>query len=93
MISQGIELWHIRNNKLYNNDDLANHMAKILNDKIRQLYQLRNSIGYQDQDIFAQALEDQLKLSEKQKMTWIAQTTKTLKVSMAEYEEKQTTGQ
>ena len=60
---------------------------------IQHLYQLQNEIGYHDRDIFSQPIEDRLQLSEKQKMTWIDQTTQTLKVSMDDYRQKQTHGQ
>jgi len=43
--------------------------------------------------MFQQPLDDRLQLSEKQKMAWIAQTTKTMKVSMETYQNHQTTGQ
>ena len=65
----------------------------MLNNKIRQLYELKDSIGYHDQEIFTQPIEERMKLTENQKMRWIEQTTKTMKVSMAEFEEKQKTGQ
>ena len=65
----------------------------MLNNKIHQLYDLKHSIGYHDQNMFSQLIDEQLSLSEKQKMRWIEQTTKTMKVSMAKYENKQTTGQ
>ena len=68
-------------------------MDHILNDKIRHLYTLQNDIGYHDRDLFAQPLEERLRLITHQKMTWLTNTTRTMKVSMEEFEHKQTTGQ
>ena len=68
-------------------------MDHVLDKKIRQLYSLQDEIGYHDHDIFAQPLEDRLSLTQHQKMTWISHTTRTMKVSMGEFQKKQTTGQ
>ena len=90
---QGHELWLLRNAQIYDNDKTTTQMGRVLNTKIRQLYALQDSIGYHDRRMFSQPIEERLSLHETQKMTWIAQTTKTLKVSTEEYETKQTTGQ
>ena len=91
--ARGHELWCYRNNQLYDKDGSQSHMDRVLNNKIHQLYELKHAVGYHDQDMFSQPIEERLSLSEKQKMRWIEQTTKTMKVSMADYEHKQTTGQ
>ena len=57
------------------------------------LYTLQDAIGYHDRDLFHIPMADRMALTEKQKMTWIEQTTRTMKVSMDEYQQKQTTGQ
>ena len=93
LTNQGQELWYARNKTIYDKEDTINHMEKQLNMKIRQLYELQNSIGYHDRDIFSQPIEDRLSLSAKQKMNWIEQTTKTMKISSEDYEDKQTSGQ
>ena len=56
-------------------------------------HQLHEEIGYHDHNLFHQPIEECLQLSEKQKMTWIDQTTKAIKVSMDDYRNKQTQGQ
>ena len=68
LTAQGHELWSLRNHQLYNNSDTMSQVERALNNKIHQLYQLKNSIGYHDQDIFSQPIEERLSLSEKQKM-------------------------
>ena len=68
-------------------------MDHVLNDKIRHLYSLQTEIGYHDWDIFAQPLEERFQLPTHQKMTWVTNTICTIKVSMEEFAEKQTTGQ
>ena len=65
-------------------------MQALLDKKIWQLYDLQEEIGYHDCNMFQQPLDDRLQLSEKQKMAWIAQTTK---VSMETYQHHQTTRQ
>ena len=57
------------------------------------LYTLQTEIGYSDRGIFAQPIEERLQLPTQQKMTWVTNTTRTMQVSMAEFAEKQTTGQ
>ena len=68
-------------------------MDRVLNQKIRHLYSLQTEIGYRDRVLFSQPIEDRLTLSTHQKMTWITRTTQTMKVSMEEFDRKQTTGQ
>ena len=65
-------------------------MDNILNHKIGQLDRLQDEISYHDQDLLQQLIEDRIKMTEKQKMTWIKQTTGTMKVSMKEHNKKQT---
>ena len=93
LTTQGHELWHARNKTIYDDEATNTYMDRQLNTKIRQLYELQNSIGYHDCDIFSQPIEERLSLSEKQKMNWIEQTTKTIKISLEDYEDKQTSGQ
>ena len=68
-------------------------MERMLNKKIHQLYRLQEEISFQDRDIFYQPIENRLQMNEKQKMTWIEQTTKTMKVSMEEHRKKMEDGQ
>jgi len=93
LLHQGHTLWNLRNKKIHEKDTTTPPLQTYLNQKIRQLYELQNDIGYHDRDMFQQPLEERLQLSEKQKMTWIDQTTKTMKVSMETYQRLQTTGQ
>ena len=93
LTQQGHEVWILRNNQVHNKEEQTTTIHRTLNQKIRRLYTLQDSIGYNDRDIFATPLEDRLGLTEKQKMAWISQTTNTLKVCMAEYQDKMTTGQ
>ena len=93
LLNQGHELWNIRNKQIHDAENDNTPMQKLLNQKIRQLYDLQEEIGYHDRDLFHQPLEDRLQLTEKQKMAWITQTTKTMKVSMETYQNNQTTGQ
>ena len=87
------EAWMLRNNQIHKEDGKTSTIHTYLNQKIQQLYKLQGEIGYHDRDIFHQPIEDRLNLSEKQKMTWIEQTTKTIKVSMEDFRQKQTHGQ
>ena len=82
-----------RNKQIHGKDEVTSNIHTYLNQRIQQLYQLKNEIGYHDRDMFNQPIEDRYALSEKQKMTWIENTTKTMKVSMEEHNIKQTTGQ
>ena len=91
--TQGHELWISRNNNLHDKEKKHSTMDYILNQKIRRLYSLQEAIGYHDRDLFATPLEDRLNLNNHQKMLWITTTTKTMKVSMEEFQTKQTTGQ
>ena len=93
VIHQSHELWLARNTSIHDKDKRHSTMDTILNQKIRHLYSLQEEIGYHDRDMFSHPLEERLKLSYHQKMTWLTQTTKTMKISMEEYAEKKTTGQ
>ena len=93
LTQQGYDLWMARNKQIHGKDEVTSNIHTYLNQRIQQLYQLKNEIGYHDRDMFNQPIEDRYALSEKQKMTWIENTTKTMKVSMEEHNIKQTTGQ
>ena len=93
LLHQGHALWNLRNKMIHEKETNNPPLQIYLNNKIRQLYALQHEISYHDRDMFQQPLEDRLQLSEKQKMTWIDQTTKTMKVSMETYQRLQTTGQ
>ena len=92
-IQKGHDLWLMRNQTIHKTEDKETHIDEVLNQKIRNLYSLQADIGYHDRSIFDQPLEDRLTLPHHQKMTWISQTTRTMKVSMEEFKNKQTTGQ
>ena len=93
LIRQGYEICTTRNNNVHNKEKKASPMEYALNQKIRTLYSLQYEVGYHDRDIFSIPMEDRLQLTQHQKMTCITHTTKTMKVSMQEYQTKQTTGQ
>ena len=93
ILQQGYEVWTTRNTSVHNKDKTTSPMDYDLNQKIRELYSLQSEVGYHDRDIFSIPIEERLKLTQHQKMTWITNTTKTMKVSMQEYQTKQTTGQ
>ena len=93
MTQQGYNAWLVRNTQIHQDEESPNTINSYLNNKIRQLYQLQQEVGYHDRDMFSTPLEERLKLPEKQKMAWVSNTTKTMKVSMAEYHDKQTQGQ
>ena len=93
MTKTGHEVWLRRNQQIHSNDNTESTVHSFLNQKIQQLYQLQHEIGYHDRNIFQKPIDEGLALTEKQKMTWIEQTTQTMKVSMEEYHKKQTTGQ
>ena len=57
------------------------------------MYRLQNEIGYHDRDLFQKPIDERLQLPERQKVAWIEHTTKTMKVSMEDYAQKQKTGQ
>ena len=92
MTKQGHEAWLLRNQQIHK-DKSTSTMNDILNQKISQLYHLQNEIGYHDRDLFQIPLDERYKLSERQKVAWIEHTTKTMKVSMEDYVQKQKTGQ
>ena len=92
-IQQGHELWLQRNKQIYDKDKKASTKDIILDQKIQQLYSLQEQIGYHDRDLFSLPLEDRLQLNHHQKMTWITHTSRTMKVSMEEFNRKQTSGQ
>ena len=93
LLQQGHELWLQRNTTIHDKERKHSTMDFVLNQKIRHLYSLQEEISYHDHDLFSQPLEDRLQLTQHQKMTWITNTTRTMKVSMAEFQSKQTTGQ
>jgi len=93
MTQQGHTAWIVRNKQIHKDDDSPTTIHHYLNNKIRQLYALQQEVGYHDRDMFTTPIEERLKLPEKQKMAWVSNTTKTMKVSMAEYHDKQTQGQ
>ena len=93
LLTQGHELWIQRNNSLHEKEKKRSTMEHHLNQKIRSLYTLQNEIGYHDRAIFETPIEERLNLSHHQKMIWIETTTKTMKVSMEEFQNKKTTGQ
>ena len=68
-------------------------MESVLNNKIRQLYRLQADIGYHDRVLFHITLDERLKMTENKKMTWLEQTSKTMKVSMEDYQQKMRSGQ
>ena len=90
---QSHDLWLQRNASIHDIETRHSTKDTILNQKIRHLYSLQEEISYHDREIFSQPVEDRLKLSYQQKMTWLTQTTKTMKISMEQYTEKKTTGQ
>ena len=92
LTQQGHEVWKARNKQIHK-ETSATATHEYLNTKIRHLYNLQNEIGYHDRDLFSQPIEERFNLTEKQKMTWLAQTTKTMKISMEAYRKKQETGQ
>ena len=93
LVHQAHNLWTQRNHYIHDKTNKKSTMDHVLNDKIRQLYSLQNQIRYYDRDLFAQPLEERLHLTTHQKMTWVTNTTRTMKVSMEEFAQKQTTGQ
>ena len=93
MTNQGFELWNTRNSRIHKNNNVDSSMDRALNQKIKTLYDLKDSIGYHDRDIFSKPLKDRLSLTTKQKMNWIETTTKTLKRCIQDHEDKQITGQ
>ena len=93
LLQQGHELWMQRNNTIHDKERKHSTMDFVLNQKICHLYSLQEGISYHDRDLFSQPLADRLQLTQHQKMTWITNTTRTMKVSMAEFHSKQTTGQ
>ena len=93
LLQQGYDLWMLRNQSIHENDKSKSTIEYALNQKIRQLYSLQHEIGYHDRELFSQHIDDRLALPYHQKMTWITNTTKTLKVSMEDFQRKQHTGQ
>jgi len=88
LVNKGHDLWLQRNNQIYNKKSSSSAMERMLNKKIHQLYRLQEEISFQDRDIFYQPIENRLQMNEKQKMTWIEQTVKTMKVSMEEHQKR-----
>ena len=92
-LHRGHELWLARNKEAHSTEITTSTMDYILNQKIDQLYSQANNINYHDRDIFHDPVEEKYKLSEKQKTTWIEQTTKTLKKCTEDHQKKMRTGQ
>jgi len=90
---QGHEAWQARNQQIHAKTTSKSPMTTFLNQKIHHLYQLQYEIGYHDRALFHQPIDDRLALTDKQKMTWIENTTNTMKVSMEDYAIKQKSGQ
>jgi len=92
LTQQGHDVWIARNKQIHK-EKLATATHEYLNTKIHQLYKLQNEINYHDSELFSQPIEERINLTEKQKMTWLAQTTTTMKISMEEFRNKQKRGQ
>ena len=90
---QGHAVWLLRNQQVHEHDKDKSTMDLHLNQKIRQLYQLQENMSHHDRDIFHRPIEDTIALSEKQKLRWIEQTTRTAQKSIADYREKMNSGQ
>ena len=93
LVHQGYELWLQRNNSLYEQHKSTTALESIFNNKICQLYRLQDDIGYHDCGLFQVPLAERLNMSVNQKMTWIEQTSQTMKVNMEEHQQKMRTGQ
>ena len=61
--------------------------------KIEQLYKLQPDLTKHDRKLFDTPIEERYKLSEKIKIQWIEETTKTIQKSIAEQQQKMSTGQ
>ena len=92
-LHRGHELWMASNKEVYSNKNNNSTMDYILNQKIDQLFSQENNINYHDRDIFHEPVEEKYNLTEKQKITWIEQTTTTLKKCKEDHQTKMRTGQ
>jgi len=90
--TKGYELWTTRNNQLHN-EDSPSPLHQQLNHQIDQLYQLQDEVSPTDRDIFNIPQEERYKLPEIQKKMWIEETRHTIQLSIAEQQEKMSTGQ
>ena len=68
-------------------------MNVFLNQKIQNLYSLQTEINTHDRDIFNRPIEDIYQYTDKQKHNWIDQTSRTVYQSIADQQQKLTTGQ
>ena len=64
-----------------------------MNQKIEQLYKLQEELPLRDRAIFETPIEERMEMTDKLKTTWIAETTATVQVSIAEQKQKMSTGQ
>jgi len=91
-VNQGHELWLLRNQQVQATSDTTPNQKR-LNQKIAHLYKLQEELPIHDRVLFDTPLEERLELTEKQKITWIDETTATVRVSIAEHKQKMSTGQ
>ena len=93
LTQQGFDLWERRNTQIneQNNKTSTNHT--VLNDKITQLYTLQPDINYYDRNLFQMALEDRLKMTERQKRQWINITEPTIHRCIADHQQNMKHGQ
>ena len=81
--TQGHAVCLLRNKQVYEKEQDTTTKDLHLNQKIRHLYQLQESMSHHDCDIFQCPIEDRIALSEKQKLRWIEQTTRTVLKNIA----------
>ena len=89
---QGNNLWKLRNKQVHDDQEetVADHL---LNQKIEKLYRLQDELSHYDKNIFQQPIEEKYRLTNKQKIEWIDQTTQTVYKCIADHHKNMTHGQ
>ena len=92
LTQQGYNLWQLRNSQVHDNQD-EQVSDTLLNQKIEKLYGLQGELSHFDKALFQQPIENEYKLTNKQKQEWIDQTTQTVYKCIEEHQKNMKQGQ
>ena len=92
LTQQGYNLWQLRNSQVHDNQD-EQVSDTLLNQKIEKLYGLQGELSHFDKALFQQPIENEYKLTNKQKQEWIEQTTQTVYKCIEEHQKNMKQGQ
>jgi hypothetical protein len=89
LINQAHNLWKARNEELHrptapDNSQIA-RAALELQERVRELYEQKDDVNYQDRDLFEIPLESRLQQSVSIMRAWVESTSKTLGICMEDF--------